>query len=84
MEYKKWNQLPVGTKVLNVDGDEGDNCYAIILDGLMYEIYTPDGKLKDEASPIRDLYAVLEDETLILPFGYQSPLWKVLNGENYE
>ena len=84
MEYKKWNELPVGTKVLNVDGNDGEGDYAIILEGFRYNAYTSNGELKHENSKIWDEYKVLEDETLILPFGYQSPLWKVLNGENYE
>ena len=70
-----WRNLPVGTKITS------RIC--------RYEyIILPNEKIVSKNGRISSMddkvHFLLEDETLILPFGYQSPLWKVLNGENYE
>jgi hypothetical protein len=83
-KYKYWHELPVGTIVQNKYTkweilEQGITGYHVKV------VWSKDhsdiiGKIHDnrngEKLRLRDEY--------FLPHGYNSPLWKVLNGEDYE
>ena len=78
----KFLDLPVGTIIKTPNGYS----FAITFkDGKKYCKYI---NLEDESAeaPITeaDEWRVRKDETVIYPHGYESPLWKVLNGEDVE
>lgn len=83
-KYKYWHELPVGTIVQNEYTK-----WEILEQGITgYRVKVVWSKHNQEV--IGNIYDTPNGEKLspryeyFIPHGYQSPLWKVLNGENYE
>ena len=83
-KYKYWHELPVGTIVSGKNTkweilEQGDKGYHV---KVVWSKHHQDvvGNIYDHRNGMK---LHLRDE-YFLPHGYQSPLWRVLNGENYE
>lgn len=76
---KHFLDLPIGTEV-----SDGYSKYVItVVNGMM----CAESRLGDEVTNIEIIgsdreWNVRKDETIKYPHGYNTPLWKVLNGEN--
>lgn len=79
---ERFLDLPVGAVIVT----KNDARFEIIFkDGQKHCMYV-DINGDRIASPITndEFWTVREDERVEIPYGYESPLWKVLNGEDIE
>lgn len=74
-EGLNWGDLPIGTRII------GHNYFAVVQSRNSVKYTNGLNGLTKIVNPHEKNWTVFLSEEITIPHGYQSPLWRVLNGE---